>query len=341
MDATHAAERIQGAIARPFRLGETEVFITASIGIAISGAEYRSPDELIRDADTAMYRAKAEGKARHQLFDRRMHEQAMTALSLENDLRRALERCEFEMHYQPIVQLDGAEIIGFEALVRWRHPSRGLLGPSEFIPMAEETGLIVPLGRWLLERACADARGWHRDYPREPALTLSVNLSARQLVEANLVTAVEAILRSTGFEARCLQLEITESVIIQRPELVSVVLGQLKELGVRVSIDDFGTGYSSLNHLHLFPIDSLKIDRSFVSCMEDVVKQRRIVETILMLGRNLGINVIAEGVEREVQREALRELGCGVAQGYLFSRPVDEESARGLLAASPRSAAAS
>jgi diguanylate cyclase (GGDEF)-like protein/PAS domain S-box-containing protein len=332
-DATHAAERIQGGIARPFRLGETELFVTASIGIAISSGDQQDPADLIRDADTAMYQAKAEGKARHQLFDKRMHEQVMNALSLEYDLRRALERGELEMRYQPIVRLEGAEIVGFEALVRWRHATRGVLAPGEFIPMAEETGLIVPIGRWVLERACADAQAWLRDFPRDPPLTLSVNLSARQLIEPDLVGTVEDVLRRTGFDPRSLQLEITESVIIQRPDLVSVVLNQLKELGVGVSIDDFGTGYSSLNHLHLFPIDCLKIDRSFVSSMTEVMKQRRIVESIVMLGRNLGIDVVAEGVEREPQREALRGFGCASAQGFLFSEPVDAECARSLVVA--------
>ncbi len=336
-DAAHAAERIQSGISRSFHLGDTEVFTTVSIGIAISAGDYQQPEALIRDADTAMYRAKAAGKARHQLFDSRMHAQAMTMLNLENDLRRALERSEFEMHYQPIVQLERPDIVGFEALVRWRHPSRGLVLPGEFIPLAEETGLIVPLGRWVLERACSDARAWQREFLRDPPLTLSVNLSARQLVEVDLVDVVEAILRRTGFDPRSLELEITESVIMQRPDLVTVVLGRLKDLGIRVSIDDFGTGYSSLSYLHLFPVDCLKIDRSFVSSMQALGKQRRIVETILMLARNLGIDVIAEGVEGEEQRQALHGLGCALAQGYLFSRPVDEEGARRLLAAAPGS----
>jgi diguanylate cyclase (GGDEF)-like protein len=332
-DATHAAERIQKGIARSFRLGETDVFVTVSIGIAISSGDYQQPEELIRDADTAMYRAKGAGKARHQLFDSRMHAQAMTMLNLENDLRRALERDEFEMHYQPIVQLEHPDIVGFEALVRWRHPTRGLVLPGEFIPLAEETGLIVPLGRWVLERACADARAWQREFPRDPPLTLSVNLSARQLVEVDLLDAIESILKRSGFDAHSLHLEITESVIMQRPDLVTVVLGRLKDLGIRVSIDDFGTGYSSLSYLHLFPVDCLKIDRSFVSSMQALGKQRRIVETILMLAKNLGIDVIAEGVEGEEQRKALHGLGCALAQGYLFSRPVDERGARRLLEA--------
>ncbi len=332
-DATLAAERIQSGISGVVRLGENEVFTTVSIGIAISSDDYQQPADLIRDADTAMYRAKAAGKARHELFDTRMHAQAMTMLNLENDLRRALERSEFEMHYQPIVQLERPDIVGFEALVRWRHPARGLVLPGEFIPIAEETGLIVPLGRWVLERACTDARAWQVDFPREPPLMLSVNLSARQLVEPDLLDAVEEILKRTGFDARSLDLEITESVIMQRPDLVTVVLGRLKDIGIRVSIDDFGTGYSSLSYLHLFPVDCLKIDRSFISSMQALGKQRRIVETILMLARNLGIEVIAEGVEGEEQRQALHGLGCGLAQGFLFSRAVDEASARALLAA--------
>ncbi len=332
-DATHAAERIQNGIARAFRLGETEIFVTVSIGIAISSGDHQLPEDLIRDADTAMYRAKAAGKARHELFDSRMHAQAMTMLQLENDLRRALERSEFEMHYQPIVLIERPQIVGFEALVRWRHPARGLVLPGEFIPIAEETGLIVPLGRWVLERACDDARAWQLEFPRDPPLTLSVNLSARQLVEVDLLDAIESVLKRSGFDPHSLHLEITESVIMQRPDLVTVVLGRLKDLGIRVSIDDFGTGYSSLSYLHLFPVDCLKIDRSFVSSMQSLGKQRRIVETILMLAKNLGIDVIAEGVEGEEQRQALYGLGCGLAQGYLFSRPVDVQGARKLLTA--------
>jgi len=331
-DASHAAGRIQSEIAGAFRLGDVEVYTSVSIGIAISTAAYQKPEELIRDADTAMYRAKAAGKARHEVFDSGMHAQAMSTLKLENDLRRALERSEFEVYYQPIVRLEQQpDIVGFEALVRWRHPERGLVLPGEFIPLAEETGLIVPLGRWVLERACQESRDWPPAHPERSPLTLCVNLSARQLVEADFLEAVEGTLARTGFPASRLHLEITESVIMQQPELFTVKLSQLKDLGVRVSIDDFGTGYSSLSYLHLFPVDSLKIDRTFVSSMQSLGKQKRIIETIVMLAHNLGIDVIAEGVEGEDQRQALRQLGCGLAQGFLFSKPVDAASARQLV----------
>jgi diguanylate cyclase (GGDEF)-like protein len=331
-DATHAAERIQRELGRVFRISDLEVFTTASIGIAIATEDGQRPEDLIRDADTAMYRAKASGKARHQVFDSHMHAQAIASLSLENDLRRALERAEFEVHYQPVVELKQGNVMGFEALVRWHHPTRGLILPGEFIPRAEETGLIVALGRWVLEEACRQMRRWELEFPHDPPMTLSVNLSARQLLEGDIGEAVEEILKRTGFDPRNLHLEITESVIMHRPDLVTVVLSRLKELGIRVSIDDFGTGYSSLSYLHLFPVDTLKIDRSFVNSMNLLGKQRRIVETILMLAKNLGMEVIAEGVEGEDQRLALDNLGCGMAQGYLFSKAVDAKAAGAMLA---------
>ncbi len=331
-DAIHAAERIQIEIGRVFRIADAEVFTTASIGIAIATEDRQRPEDLIREADTAMYRAKAEGKARHQVFDSQMHAQAIASLSLENDLRRALERTEFEVHYQPVVQLKQGNVTGFEALVRWHHPTRGLILPGEFIPRAEETGLIVALGRWVLEEACMQMRSWELQFPHDPSMTLSVNLSVRQILESDTVEAVEEILTRTQFEPRNLHLEITESVIMHRPDLVTVVLSRLRDLGIRVSIDDFGTGYSSLSYLHLFPVDTLKIDRSFVNSMNLLGKQRRIVETIVMLARNLGMEVIAEGVEGEDQRQALDSLGCVLAQGFLFSKAVDARTASAMLA---------
>ena len=332
VDVTHAAERIQAEIGRVFRIAKLEVFTSASIGIAIATDDGQSAEDLIRDADTAMYRAKASGKARHQVFDSHMHAQAIASLTLENDLRRALERAEFEVHYQPVVEVKKGNVMGFEALVRWHHPTRGLILPGDFIPRAEETGLIVALGRWVLEEACRQMRRWELDFPHDPPMALSVNLSARQLLEGDIGQAVEEILKRTGFDPRNLHLEITESVIMHRPDLVTVVLGRLKDLGIRVSIDDFGTGYSSLSYLHLFPVDTLKIDRSFVNSMNLLGKQRRIVETIVMLARNLGMEVIAEGVEAEDQRLVLDSLGCGMAQGYLFSKAVDAATARTMLA---------
>jgi diguanylate cyclase (GGDEF)-like protein/PAS domain S-box-containing protein len=331
-DAIHAAERIQIELGRVFRIADAEVFTTASIGIAIATEDRQRPEDLIREADTAMYRAKAEGKARHQVFDSQMHAQAVASLSLENDLRRALERTEFEVHYQPVVQLKQGNVTGFEALVRWHHPTRGLILPGEFIPRAEETGLIVALGRWVLEEACQQMRSWGLQFPHDPPMTLSVNLSVRQILESDTVEAVEEILTRTQFEPRNLHLEITESVIMHRPDLVTVVLSRLRDLGIRVSIDDFGTGYSSLSYLHLFPVDTLKIDRSFVNSMNLLGKQRRIVETIVMLARNLGMEVIAEGVEGEDQRQALDSLGCVLAQGFLFSKAVDARAASAMLA---------
>ncbi len=330
-DATRVAERIQGEVGQPIRLGEAETFASVSIGIAIGSGGDQGPEDLIRAADTAMYRAKALGRSGHQVFDSRMHEEATTLLNLEHNLRHALERSEFEVHYQPIVRIESSKIVGFEALVRWRHPTRGLVSPGQFVPLAEESGLIVAIGQWVLERACADGQEWQQEFGPEPPLTLSVNLSARQLVELDLREKVDAVLRRTGFDPGRLHLEITESAIMRRPDHVTVVLGQLKDMGIHVSIDDFGTGYSSLSYLHLFPVDFLKIDRSFVTSMQTVAKQRRIVETILLLARNLGVGVIAEGVEEEAQRVALHALGCVLGQGYLFSKPVNAEGVRGLL----------
>ena len=331
-DATRVAERIQGEVGRPVRLGESETFASVSIGIAIGTGE-EQPEELLRAADLAMYRAKALGRAGHQVFDRQMQADATSLLNLEHNLRHALERSEFEVHYQPIVELEGSKIVGFEALVRWRHPTRGLVSPSQFIPLAEETGLIVSIGHWVLDRALSDALGWAREFSSSPPLTMSVNLSPRQLVEADLCEKVDAVLTRTGFDCRRLHLEITENAIMRRPDYVTVVLGQLKDLGVEITIDDFGTGYSSLSYLHRFPVDFLKIDRSFVSSMHAGGKQRRIVETIVLLATNLGIGVIAEGVESDAQRLQLLEFGCVLGQGYHFSRPVDAQGVHGLLAA--------
>jgi diguanylate cyclase (GGDEF)-like protein len=330
-DATHVADRIQEALKQPFQLGEHEVVTSASIGIALSATGYEKPEDMVRDADTAMYRAKALGKARHALFDSRMHEQEVALLELEADLRRALERSELVVHYQPIVSLASGCITGVEALARWRHPERGLVPPGDFIPLAEETGLIVPIGEFVLRESCRAVRAWCVD-----ELFVSVNLSTRQLALPDLVERVSAVLDETGLEASRLRLEITESGLLEKPEAASALLELLRRSGVRISIDDFGTGYSSLAYLQNLPVDNLKIDRSFVSPLGKDGEHSPIARTIVDIGHNLGMSVIAEGVETEQQLAHVRALACEGAQGHLFSRPLDAATTLELIRAERR-----
>jgi diguanylate cyclase (GGDEF)-like protein len=321
-DAIRVAEKIQQELLRPFELGGHEAFTSASIGIALSSGGYDQPDYILRDADTAMYRAKDAGKACYELFDLEMHSRAVIRMRLENDLRRALERNEFCVYYQPIVSVETERLSGFEALVRWQHPERGLVAPSEFIPIAEETGLIVPLGSWILEEACRQMHDWHMQHPANRTLTMNVNLSSKQLIQSGLVQEVKAILQKTELPARSLKLEITESVVMENAELATTMLKQMSDLNVHLCIDDFGTGYSSLSYLHRFPVDTLKIDRSFVNRIEEKDENVEIVRTIATLARNLGMEVVAEGVESQDQLACLKALNCEYAQGYLFSRPL-------------------
>jgi len=324
---TTVAERIQEKLSMPFNLGGHEVYTSASIGIAFSITGYDSPDDILRDSDTAMYRAKANGKARHEVFDREMHTRAVERLKLENDLRRAVERNEFEVHYQPVLDMAAGRIKGFEALARWRHPTHGLVPPADFIPLAEETGLIIPLGLQILRQSCAQARLWQRLFTADPPLTVSVNLSARQFQQPDLVEQVERILHETGLPADSMFLEVTESTVMENAGQAEKLLSGLNDLGIRLALDDFGTGYSSLSYLHRFPFDALKIDRSFVSQMGDDLESNKIVKTIMTLASELGIGVTAEGVETERQRNQLMNLGCRYAQGYLFSRPLASDAA--------------
>ena len=329
-DPTHVAERIQERLRKPFRLRGHDVFASMSIGITFGGGGVESPQDLLRNADTAMYRAKELGPARYQIFDEAMHAHAVTLLQLETDLRLALERHEFVVHYQPVMELATGALIGFEALVRWDHPARGLLAPQSFLPVAEDTGLIVPLSEWVLRTAARQLRAWHERIRGRGDLFMSVNVSARQVTEGELVAVVQEVLEETGLPPRCLRLELTESVIIRNPDAAIATLRRLRKLGVGLCIDDFGTGYSSLNYLHDFPVDTLKIDRSFVARMSER-GDSHIVATIVALARNLGLESVAEGVETDEQLETLRTLGPASVQGFLFSSPLDERAAGALL----------
>ncbi len=330
-DATVVAERVQSAMAAPFTLVGQEVFSSASIGIALAHAGYDNPDDLLRDADMAMYRAKSLGKARHEVFDSGMHTRAVALLQLETDLRWAIERREFELHYQPIISLQSGAITGMEALVRWRHPERGLVSPAEFIPVAEETGWIVPIGAWVLETACEQLALWQAELRPDPPLTMSVNLSGKQFSQPNLIPFISEQLAKWNIAPQNLKLEITESAIMENAQAVTERLHTLRALGVQLALDDFGTGYSSLSYLHRFPLDTLKIDRSFVMRMEDGGENREIVRTIVALGLNLGMDVVAEGIEDARQLSDLRALNCKGGQGFFFSRPLPPDAALKLL----------
>lgn len=330
-EAEFIAERIQQEVGTPFFLGGREVFTTVSIGIAPSARGYDQPDEMLRDADTAMYRAKSLGKARHEVFDEAMHALAVNLLQMETDLRRAQERNEFIIEYQPIVSLTDFRVSGFEALVRWQHPERGLISPIDFIPVAEEGGQILQIGQWVLRQACIDMRGWQERFPADPPLFVTVNLSAKQFAQPDLIEQVKESLDTSNLDPNCLKLEITESVVMDDIEKGTAMLFQLRALGVRLSIDDFGTGYSSLSYLHRFPIDTLKIDRSFVTRIVNDKENIEIVRTILMLAENLGMDVVAEGVETQEQMALLRQLSCQSGQGYFFSKPMRVHEAEQII----------
>lgn len=332
-DVLYVANRIQQVLSLPFILQGQEVFTSVSIGIALSTTGYERPEDLLRDADTAMYHAKSLGKARCEIFNPNMYTQAVARLQLDTDLRHALDRQEFRVYYQPIVALNSGRIAGFEALVRWQHPERGIINPAEFISVAQETGLIVPIGYWVLHEACHQLQAWQIRFGDHAPGKISVNLCVKQFLQPNLVLQIVDILRKTGLSTDRLMLEITESVIMENGNQTATILSQLQELGIGLSIDDFGTGYSSLGRLHQFPISMLKIDRSFISGIGALSVDSEITEAIVTLAHKLGINVTAEGVETVEQLAFLQELKCEYAQGYLFSPPLDSEAAAELIMA--------
>lgn len=339
-DAIRVAERIQERLKIPFVVEGQEMVITASIGIAFCATSYINPEDLVRDAEIAMYRAKREGKARCQVFDNAMHALAVKRLQLETDLRRALELGEFRVHYQPIVSLQSGQIVGFEALSRWQRPE-GLLSPAHFIQIAEQTGIILPMNRLLLREACLQLRAWHLEFPSDPPLTMSVNITPKEFAQPDLADQIGAILVEVGIDPSSINVEITETIAMADPQRSSLLLSELKALGVHMSIDDFGTGYSSLSRLQGFPVDTLKIDRTFVSKIDTDRETRQIVRIIIMLAHNLGLKVVAEGAETAEQVSLLKQLKCELVQGYFFARPGDHAAAQAFLMSKYKAGASS
>jgi EAL domain-containing protein (putative c-di-GMP-specific phosphodiesterase class I) len=323
------ADRLLTQLKRPVDVGGRKVVVGVSIGIATARVD-DDAESVLRNADTAMYAAKASGKACLRVFDPSMHKEAMDWIELETDLRRALERKEFFLEFHPLVRLDSGRVKGFEALIRWQHPTRGVVPPGGFVPITEETGLIISIGRWVMLEACQQAHRWTSDSGDAPSV--SVNLAAKQLESEALINDVRFALGASGLDPRRLILEITESDVMREPEAVRVRLEALKELGVRLAIDDFGTGYSSLSYLQYFPVDELKIDRSFVRLIESGDRDAALVRTIVSLARSLSVEVVAEGIEEIGQEDYLRSISCDIGQGYLYSKPLPANEVAGYLA---------
>ena len=334
-DAGRVAERIEEALSFPINLAGSEVTTSASIGIVTSSMPHDQPEQLLRSADMAMYRAKAAGRARYELFDRTMHTDALARLQLEADLKKAVGRNEFRLHYQPFVSLRSGHVTGFEALLRWEHPDRGLIQPDDFLPLAEEMGLIVPIGRWVLTEACQQLKRWQTRHPRPEPLSIGVNLSARQFSQPDLLDQLFQALESNQIAPQCLRLEVKEAAIIDRGRYATTILSQIKQLGAKVYLDDFGTGYSSLSYLHALPIDAIKIDRAFIGSMDTDEKNFRLVRTILTLAEIVGVRAEAEGICSAEQLRELRALNCEHGQGYLFSAPITSDAADAVLTADP------
>jgi diguanylate cyclase (GGDEF)-like protein/PAS domain S-box-containing protein len=333
---TTVADRVLGGLGQPFDVNGRELHVRCSMGIAKTDSDTDGADQLLRNADLAMYRAKAAGRGGFERYNPEMHSELVERVQLESDLRRALENGELFLHYQPTFELAVGQLVGAEALARWRHPSRGLVSPTEFIPIAEATGLIRPIGAWVLQEACRQAAVWQHAHPRrDRTLTLSINLSGRQLQHPEVVYDVADALRGSGLPPSSLVLEMTESVLMDDNEKVLTILRKLKELGVRLAIDDFGTGYSSLSYLHRFPVDILKIDRSFVERLSRMSDDAELARTVVRLGQSLQLVTVAEGVEDHAQFLALRRMGCDIGQGFYFGRPMEPEQLERLLADDP------
>lgn len=339
-DAIKVAERIKKQLSIPFKLPDYEVFTGASIGITISTMGYKQPKEVLKDVDVAMYYAKQAGRGCYKVFNPKMKTNTIAHLQLENDLRRAIVKTlntnynytsEFCLYYQPILSFSTDCITGFEALIRWNHPIKGLISPGKFISIAEETGLIKDLGWWILQEACRQLSVWQQQFAQKFPLVLNVNISAVQLKQVDLIKRINTILQQTKIPIDCLKLEITESCVLETSTTEAKILNQLKDLGIKLCIDDFGTGYSSLSRLHEFSIDTLKIDRSFIVRLNRSTEAKGMIQTIITLAQGLGMNIVAEGVETNLQLEKLRELGCDFWQGYLFSKPVDSTAINQLL----------
>ncbi|MEZ5346649.1 MAG: bifunctional diguanylate cyclase/phosphodiesterase [Pyrinomonadaceae bacterium] len=329
-DVVACVELIIKNLAQPFKIGSREIFTSVSVGIAVSHRDYQKGEDILRDADIAMYHAKSSEQS-FVVFDPSMHTRAVTLLQIETDLRHAIERDEFITYYQPIISLKSMKLIGFESLIRWNHPVRGLVPPGDFIPVTEVTNLIVPITLWILRKSCTQMVEWKRKYPSHADMMISVNLSGKHFAQPDLVKQVKDILRDTNMDPRFLKLELTESAIMENAETAIFMLKRLRDIGVQLSIDDFGTGYSSLSYLHRFPINTLKVDRSFVGSMEEGSENGEIVRTIIALAKALNLSVIAEGIESVHQLHQLRVLNCEYGQGFLFSRPVPEGEAEGLI----------
>lgn len=325
------ADRILKQMSAPMTIAGQEVYTGASIGIVLGAPDYQRADDLLRDADLAMYRAKAKGKGRYEIYDATIHSGTLSLLQLEIDLRRAIENNEFVLNYQPVFSMNSEKVVGFEALIRWNHPIRGVVPPSDFIPIAEETGLILPIGRWVLREACRQLHRWQEQSPESASLVMNVNLSSRELDQKDLIPQIKKVLKETKLDPNCLKLEITESVIMKNAEEAVKTVKKLREMGVRVSIDDFGTGYSSLSYLHRFPIDTLKVDRSFINRIGAQGEHSEIIQTIIKLAANLGMDVVAEGVESEEQLNFLKDMNCEFGQGYYYSKPLNSSDAFELI----------
>jgi diguanylate cyclase (GGDEF)-like protein len=324
-EATKLAEQIQQSLESPFYLDTHEIFTSVSIGIAFSNSDINSAEELLSNADLTMYKAKALGKKRYEFFDQTLHVQVVDRLHLETDFRNSLDRGEFCLNYQPIVALESGQVTGFEALVRWHHPQRGYVLPEKFISLAEETGMIVPLGWWILQEACYQLREWQIRF-NNPNLTMGVNISQKQFSQPHLIDSLRQTLQTTGLEARNLQLEITETLLMENVIATQETLNQLKEMGCQLYLDDFGTGYSSLSYLHSLSLDALKIDRSFVKMIDAKGNNSELVEAIVMMAKSLNLKVVAEGIETEAQLDKLKTLQCPYGQGYLFAKPLDSQA---------------